>query len=192
MKRGNIDKRRAEKRSAVGGVLLFGLFQLALRRGIWRAGCDPGAAPLAGASVHGLGRGLSESDAPRAVGANIRIKEIGRGRSDLDQEEFDMLLVNIDYIPGKDLEVLGIVKGTVVQSKNFGKDFMAGMKTLVGGEITGYTEMLNEARQIAVKRMVDEAESLGADAVINIRYGSSSVMQGAAEVISYGTAVKYR
>ena len=87
---------------------------------------------------------------------------------------------------------LGIVKGTVVQSKNFGKDFMAGMKTLVGGEITGYTEMLNEARQIAVKRMVDEAESLGADAVINIRYGSSSVMQGAAEVISYGTAVKYR
>ena len=59
-----------------------------------------------------------------------------------------MLLVNIDYIPGKDLDVLGIVKGTVVQSKNFGKDFMAGMKTLVGGEITGYTEMLNEARQI--------------------------------------------
>lgn len=129
---------------------------------------------------------------PALWALNIRIKEIGRGRSDLDQEEFDMLLVNIDYIPGKDLEVLGIVKGTVVQSKNFGKDFMAGMKTLVGGEITGYTEMLNEARQIAVKRMVDEAESLGADAVINIRYGSSSVMQGAAEVISYGTAVKYR
>ncbi len=100
-----------------------------------------------------------------------------------------MLLVNIDYIPGKEFEVLGIVKGTVVQSKNFGKDFMAGMKTLVGGEITGYTEMLNEARQIAVKRMVDEA--LGADAIINIRYGSSSVMQGAAEVIAYGTAVRY-
>lgn len=100
-----------------------------------------------------------------------------------------MLLVNIDYIPGKEFEVLGIVKGTVVQSKNFGKDFMAGMKTLVGGEITGYTEMLNEARQIAVKRMVDEAEALGADAIINIRYGSSSVMQGAAEVIAYGTAV---
>ena len=76
-----------------------------------------------------------------------------------------MLLVNIDYIPGKEFEVLGLVKGTVVQSKNFGKDFMAGMKTLVGGEITGYTEMLNEARQIAVKRMVDEAEALGADAI---------------------------
>lgn len=102
-----------------------------------------------------------------------------------------MLLVNIDHIPGKELEVLGMVKGTVVQSKHFGKDFMAGMKTLVGGEIVGYTEMLVEARQIATKRMVDEAEALGADAVINIRYGSSSVMQSAAEVIAYGTAVKY-
>ncbi len=101
-----------------------------------------------------------------------------------------MKLLNIDYIPGKQIEPLGIVKGTVVQSKNFGKDFMAGMKTLVGGEIVSYTEMLNEARQIAMKRMVDEAEELGADAVLNVRYGSSSVMQGAAEVIAYGTAVK--
>ena len=103
-----------------------------------------------------------------------------------------MLLVNIDYLPGQTLEVLGLVKGNVVQSKSFGKDFMSGMKTLVGGEIAGYTEMLNEARQIAVKRMVDEAEALGADAVLNVRYGSSSVMQGAAEVIAYGTAVKYK
>lgn len=103
-----------------------------------------------------------------------------------------MQLVNIDYIPGKELEVLDIVKGTVVYSKNIGRDFMAGMKTLVGGEIEGYTEMLNTARQIAVKRMVDEATTLGADAVINMRYGSSSVMQGAAEVIAYGTAVKYK
>ena len=78
-----------------------------------------------------------------------------------------MLLVNIDYIPGKEFEVLGLVKGTVVQSKNFGKDFMAGMKTLVGGEITGYTEMLNEARQIAVKRMVDEAEGLSGTVVLS-------------------------
>ena len=91
-----------------------------------------------------------------------------------------MLLLNIDHVPGKEIEALGIVKGTVVQSKNFGKDFMAGMKTLVGGEITGYTEM------------VDEAQALGADAVVNVRYGSSSVMQGAAEVIAYGTAVKVR
>ena len=102
-----------------------------------------------------------------------------------------MLLLNIDYIPGKEIEPLGIVKGTVVQSKNFGKDFMAGMKTLVGGEITGYTEMLNEARQIATKRMVDAAEALGADAIVGARYASSSVMQGAAEVVAYGTAVKF-
>lgn len=103
-----------------------------------------------------------------------------------------MKLVSIDYIPGKELEALDIVKGTVVYSKNIGKDFMAGMKTLVGGEIEGYTDMLNTARQIATKRMVDEAEALGADAVVNIKYGSSSVMQGAAEVVTYGTAVKYK
>ena len=102
-----------------------------------------------------------------------------------------MLLLNIDYVPGKEVEPLGLVKGTLVQSKNVGKDFIAGVKTLVGGEIVGYTEMLNEARQIATKRMVDEADALGADAVINIRYGSSAVMQGAAEVIAYGTAVKF-
>lgn len=103
-----------------------------------------------------------------------------------------MKLVNIDYIPGKEFEVLEIVKGTVVYSKNFGKDFMAGMKTLVGGEIESYTDLLVTARQIATKRMVDEAEALGADAIINIRYGSSSLMQSAAEVIAYGTAVKYK
>ena len=102
-----------------------------------------------------------------------------------------MLLLNIDYVPGKEVEPLGLVKGTVVQSKNFGKDFMAGMKTLVGGEIVGYTEMLNEARAIATKRMVEAAEALGADAVVGMRYASSSVMQGAAEVVAYGTAVKF-
>lgn len=105
-------------------------------------------------------------------------------------EEKKMKLVSIDYIPGKEIDALGIVKGTVVQSKNIGRDFMAGMKTLVGGEIAGYTEMLNEARQIATKRMVDEAQALGADAVIGVRYGSSAVMQGAAEIVAYGTAVK--
>ena len=101
-----------------------------------------------------------------------------------------MILSNIEYVPGREIEVLGLVKGTIVQSKNFGKDFMAGMKTLVGGEIKGYTEMLIEARQIATKRMVEDAEAMGADAVINLRYASSSVMQGAAEVTAYGTAVK--
>ena len=78
-----------------------------------------------------------------------------------------MKLLSIETIPGTEFEALGMVKGTVVQSKNFGKDFMAAMKTLVGGEIVGYTEMLNEARQIAVKRMVDEAKELGADAVVH-------------------------
>ena len=103
-----------------------------------------------------------------------------------------MLLLNIDYVPGKELEALGIVKGTVVQSKHFGNDFMAGMKTLVGGEIKSYTDMLIEARQIATKRMVDEAIAMNADAVIGVRFGSSAVMQGAAEVIAYGTAVKFK
>jgi len=104
-----------------------------------------------------------------------------------------MLLVTTDEIAGKTIkENLGIVKGEIVQSKNLGRDFMAGMKTLVGGEIKGYTEMLREARQIATKRMVDEAESLGADAIVDVRYGSSAVMQGAAEIIVYGTAVKFK
>lgn len=103
-----------------------------------------------------------------------------------------MLLVNIDYIPGKELEVLGMVKGNVVRCKNMGRDLMALGRTFVGGEMEGYTEMLNEARQIAIKRMVDEAERMEADAIINIRYASASIMSGAAEVIAYGTAVKYR
>ena len=101
-----------------------------------------------------------------------------------------MKLLSIDHIPGKEIEALDIVKGTVVHTKNVGRDFMAAMKTLVGGELVGYTQMLNEARQIAVKRMVDEAVALEADAIVNVRYGTSSVMSGAAEVIAYGTAVK--
>ena len=101
-----------------------------------------------------------------------------------------MKLLTIDTIPGKKIEALVLVRGTTVQSKNLGKEFMAGMKTLVGGELTGYTEMLIEARQIATKRMVDEAEAMGADAVVGVMYGSSAIMQGAAEVIAYGTAVR--
>lgn len=103
-----------------------------------------------------------------------------------------MKLYTTETIPGATLEAMGMVKGSVVFSKNFGKDFMAGMKTLVGGEIQSYTDMLNEARAIATKRMVDEAEAMGADAVVCMRYGGSSVMQGAAEVIAYGTAVKLK
>ena len=102
-----------------------------------------------------------------------------------------MKLVSIETIPGQNFEVLGIVKGTIVNSKNIGKDIMSGLKTIVGGEITSYTEMLNEARQIATKRRVDEAEAMGADAIVGVRYGSSAVMQGAAEIIAFGTAVKF-
>ncbi len=101
-----------------------------------------------------------------------------------------MLLLNIEYIPGKRIEALGMVKGSTVYSKSFGKDFMAGMKTLVGGEIEGYTDLLSQARQIATKRMVDEAAELEADGVIGIRYASASIMQGAAEITAYGTAVR--
>ena len=101
-----------------------------------------------------------------------------------------MILLTIDYIPGEEFEVLGLANGTIVQSKNIGRDLIAGMKTIIGGEIVGYTDMLAEARQIATKRMVDEAVNLGADAVIGVRYGTSQVMDSAAEVFAYGTAVK--
>lgn len=103
-----------------------------------------------------------------------------------------MLLLNINYVPDKEIEALGIAKGSVVQSKNVGKDFMAGMKSLVGGELTGYTEMLTEARNVATARMVQEATAMGADAVINVAFASSAIVQGAAEIIAYGTAVKIK
>lgn len=101
-----------------------------------------------------------------------------------------MILVNTDFVSGKEIETLSIVKGSTIQSKNLGKDISQGFKTLIGGELKAYTQMMDEARAIATKRMVEEAEKLGADAIINIRYASSSVMTGAAEVIVYGTAVK--
>ena len=102
-----------------------------------------------------------------------------------------MILVNTDYISGKELEMLGLVKGSTIQSKDMVKDFSQALKTMVGGELKAYNEMMNEARALATKRMVTEAEGLGADAIVNIRYSSSAVMQGAAEVIAYGTAVKF-
>ena len=102
-----------------------------------------------------------------------------------------MILVNTDYISGKELEMLGLVKGSTIQSKNIGKDITQSFQTLVGGELGAYNEMMNEARALATKRMVAEAEQLGADAIVNIRYSSSAIMQGAAEVIAYGTAVKF-
>ena len=103
-----------------------------------------------------------------------------------------MILVNTDYISGKELETLGLVQGSTIQSKNIGRDITQSFKTLVGGELKAYTDMMNEARALATKRMVGEAEALGADGVVNIRYASSTVMQGAAEAIAYGTAVKFK
>lgn len=103
----------------------------------------------------------------------------------------NMILVNTDYISGKEFEMLGLVKGSTIQSKNIGRDISQGFKTIVGGELKAYTEMMNDARDLATKRMVAEAEALGADAIVNIRYASSAIMQGAAEVIAYGTAVKF-
>ena len=103
-----------------------------------------------------------------------------------------MILVNTDFISGKEVETLRLVRGSTIRAKHLGKDLMAGLKTIVGGELTSYTEMINEARAIATKRMVEDAESLGADAVINIRYATSNVAQGAAEVLVYGTAVKFK
>ena len=103
-----------------------------------------------------------------------------------------MLIVNTDYITGKDLEMLGLVKGSTIQTKNIGRDITQGLKTIVGGELGAYTQMMNEARQLATDRMIEEARFLGADAVVNVRYATSAVMQGAAEVMAYGTAVKFK
>lgn len=102
-----------------------------------------------------------------------------------------MKLITLETYPGRNYEVLEMVKGTVVESKNIGRDFMAGMKTIVGGEIAGYTEMMNDARRVAVERMIQDAEALDADAIIGVRFGSSAIMQGAAEMLAYGTAIKF-
>ena len=101
-----------------------------------------------------------------------------------------MKLLSIDHVPGQQIEALGMVKGAVVQTKHFGKDFMAGLKTLVGGEIVKYNEMMANARELATQRMIAQAEAMGADAIVGVRYASAAIMQGAAEVMAYGTAVK--
>jgi len=102
-----------------------------------------------------------------------------------------MLLTNIESIPGKEIvEHYGIVQGSTVRAKHLGRDMMAGLKNLVGGELSGYTELLQESREEATNRMVEQAEKLGANAVINIRYGTSAITQGASELFAYGTAVR--
>jgi len=103
-----------------------------------------------------------------------------------------MILVTTDGINGRNLEMLGMVKGSTIQTVNVVRDIGAGLKTLVGGELTKYNQMMDNARALATGRMVEEAEKMGADAIVCVRYSSSSVMQSAAEVLAYGTAVKFR
>jgi uncharacterized protein YbjQ (UPF0145 family) len=99
-------------------------------------------------------------------------------------------LSNIETVPGKTItRFFGLVSGSTVRAKHIGKDFLAGFKNIVGGELRAYTELLTEAREEAISRMVEEAQSLGANAVVNIRFSTSSVAQGAAELFAYGTAV---
>ena len=102
-----------------------------------------------------------------------------------------MLLSNVETIPGKSIvQFYGVVSGSTVRAKHLGRDFMAGLKNLVGGELRGYTELLQESRDEAVERMVQQAEGLGANAVVNVRFSTSSIAQGAAELFAYGTAVQ--
>ena len=103
-----------------------------------------------------------------------------------------MILTTTETISGKELETLGLVKGSTIQTVNAVRDIGAGLKTLVGGELTRYNQMMNDARALATKRMVAEAEEMGADAIVAVRYSSASVMQSAAEVMAYGTAVKIK
>lgn len=104
-----------------------------------------------------------------------------------------ILVVNTDFVPGKEItEVLGLVKGSTIQAKHLGKDILAGFRHVIGGEIKEYTEMMSEAREIALKRMIDKADEIGADAVVNLRFMTSMVISGAAEILVYGTAVKLR
>ncbi|WP_028865872.1 heavy metal-binding domain-containing protein [Psychromonas aquimarina] len=104
-----------------------------------------------------------------------------------------MIMTTMETVPGKEIKAaVGVVTGSVVQSKHIGRDIMAGLKGIVGGELRGYTEMLTEARNTAVQRLVEEARMLGADAVVGIRFTTSTIMDGSSELLAYGTAVKLR
>ncbi|WP_373878717.1 YbjQ family protein [Desulforhabdus amnigena] len=101
-----------------------------------------------------------------------------------------MIVTNIETVPGKTIvEHFGLVSGSTIRAKHLGKDIMASLKNLVGGELKGYTKLLNESRQQALERMIEQAAQLGANAVVNVRFSTSSVAQGAAELYAYGTAV---
>lgn len=102
-----------------------------------------------------------------------------------------MILTTTEIIPGKEFEIVGMVKGSTIQTKNVGHDITQSLKTLVGGELTEYNKMMNDARALATKRMTLEAEKLNADAIVGVRYATSAILQGAAEVMAYGTAVRF-
>jgi uncharacterized protein YbjQ (UPF0145 family) len=104
-----------------------------------------------------------------------------------------MIVTNTEFVPGYEIEeIIGVVTGNTVRAKHIGKDILAGLKNIVGGELQEYTEMLSDARKEALNRMVKEAEKLGADAVVNVRFATSQTMAGAAELLAYGTAVKLK
>lgn len=104
-----------------------------------------------------------------------------------------MLVLNTDFVPGKEItETLGLVRGNAIRAKNIGKDIVSGIRNIVGGELTEYTEMFSETRELAVKRMQEDAKKIGADAIINVRFTTSQVAAGAAELMVYGTAVKLK
>jgi uncharacterized protein YbjQ (UPF0145 family) len=120
-----------------------------------------------------------------ALRAGRRHSDVQRGKGG------SVILSNTETVPGKTIrEFFGVVSGSTVRAKHIGRDIMAGLKNIVGGELKGYTELLQEARQEAIDRMIQQAQSVGANAVVNVRFSTSNITQGAAELFAYGTAVR--
>lgn len=149
--------------------------------------CPGCGAALQGAAPPQQPDGITGSVNPVNVGNGLPAQNVAAAPQGFKQ----IMLVNTDYISGREIEMLGLVKGSTIQCKNIGKDISQTFKNIVGGEMTAYTEMMNEARDIATQRMIGEAEKMRADAVLSVRYATSAIVAGAAEVIAYGTAVKF-
>ncbi|MDL2275723.1 YbjQ family protein [Desulfosarcina sp. OttesenSCG-928-G10] len=145
------------------------------------AGDDPAAAPSPSAPVTPVSSPPPAAPSP-PIPVQTHLTTLANG--------VRMIITNIDSVPGKTIvEHFGLVSGSTIRAKHIGKDFLAGLKNIVGGELKAYTELLQESRQEAMSRMVEEARQLGANAVVNVRFSTSSVAQGAAELYAYGTAV---
>lgn len=120
-----------------------------------------------------------------------RFDHIYKGVPMLPASKYALILSNTETIPGRQIvEFYGVVTGNTVRAKHVGRDIMAGLKNIVGGELKGYTELLQDSRREATERMIEQAQSMGANAVVNVRYATSSISQGAAELFAYGTAVR--